>query len=237
MEHVGFELLTSGYCGGWALRGGRSARVGVASWPGAVRHRFAMQALGWWDALSEGGEQALLPRDEAATALAAALWPTILAEPLFATRILGTSTIGPDALRLLALAETLFSRLGAAAVLVLDEFQRSRSVAQAIEVAATHFARAAFAPLPPELALLLCRPWGGPGLSAPPDAVLAAQALAEALCRSYDVDWWRNPRSVEPLRQLWSRSASEPLEALVVDFDAGAAGESLRRWLEAKLGG
>jgi hypothetical protein len=110
-------------------------------------------------------------------------------------------------------------------------------VEEAIAASEVHFRRALGAPVRPELGLFLCRPWGGPGVSAPPDAVLAAYALTDTLRRDYDVDWWRNPRSAEPLRALWSRSASEPLEALVVGFDAASAELSLRRWLETKLGG
>ena len=237
IDDLGFEVASGGYCASWAMRGRQSSRVGVTSWPGAVRQRFALQALGSWDALSEAGVASLLPLDEGAVHLPAALWPLMLSEPTFAPRLLGIPTVAADALRLLALAEVLFNRLGAAAVLVLDEFQRARAVDAALEAADAHFARALYAPLQPELGLLLCRPFGGPGLTAPPDAVLGAHLLADGLRQDHDVDWWRNPRSVEPLRAIWSRTASESLEALVPNFEGAAGEESLRRWLEAKLGG
>jgi hypothetical protein len=223
--------------GAWALRGRRQSRIGASAWPHASQHRFALLACGLWDTLREAGSAALLPLDEAAASLAAALWPPLLAEPPYLTRVLHQGSTGPDDLRLLSLAEAIFNRLEAAAVLVLEEFQRTRSVAQAVAAAEVHFRRAVGAPVRPELGLLFCRPWGGPGVSARPDAVLAAHTLREALRREHDVDWWRNPRSAEPLRALWARSATEPLEALVVGFDAAAAETSLRAWIDERLGG
>jgi hypothetical protein len=236
-DEFGFELSASGYLGGWALRRGRSARVGAAAWPGASCHRFALHSLGLWDALSEAGSGALLPLDDAAPALPAALWPLLLAEAIYARRVLGAEQVSADALRSSALAEALWNRLGSAAVLVLDEFQRSRSIEQALDAAETRFGSAVFAPVPPELALLLCRPFAGPGVTAPPDAVLAAHALTDELRQSYDVDWWRNPRSLAPLRGLWSRCAGESLEALLPAFTSEKAEASFAKWLDATLGG
>jgi hypothetical protein len=178
-----------------------------------------------------------LPLDDAAAALPAALWPTLLAEPIYGRRVLGADQVSSDALRSIALVEAIFNRLGAAAVLVLDEFQRSRSVAQALDAAHSRFGNALFAPVPPDLALLLCRPFGGPAIAMPPDAVLCAHTLAGAFCRSHDVDWWRNPRSVAPLRALWSRCAGETLEALLPDFTPAKAEADYGKWLDAKLGG
>ena len=107
---------------------------------------------------------------------------------------------------------------------------------EAVAASEVHFRQALGAPIRPELGLFLCRPWGGPGVSAAPDAVLAAHLLAEGLRGVHDTDWWRNPRSADPLRALWSRSAGEPLEALVVGFEPAAGEASLRRWLDRSLG-
>jgi hypothetical protein len=235
-----FETGTRGL-GAWAISGRRQSRVGVSAWPHALSHRFALVALGLWDTVRASGWASMLPVDEAAAALASALWPPLLADRLYLARVLQANDIDPDTLRLLALGEAICDRLAAAATLVVEEFQRTRSVAQAVAASETHMRRAIFAPLRPELGLLLCRPFGvsggGPGVSAPPDAVLAARLLAQSLRREHDADWWRNPRSFVPLRDIWARSASESLEALVTGFEPAAGEAALREWFDEKLGG
>jgi hypothetical protein len=235
-----FEIGTRGL-GAWALSGRRQSRVGVSAWPHALQHRFALVALGLWDTLRASGWASMLPLDEGAASLANALWPPLLAERPYLARVLQAADADPDTLRLLALGEAVCDRLAAGAALVVDEFQRSRSVAQAVAASETHFRRAIFAPLRSELGLLFCSPFGassgGSGISAPPDAVLAARQLAQSLRRDHDADWWRNPRAFVPLRDLWARGASDSLETLVTGFDPAAGEAALREWFDEKLGG
>jgi hypothetical protein len=235
-----FETGTRGL-GAWALSGRRQSRVGVSAWPHALGHRFALMALGLWDTLRASGWASMLPMDEGAASLASALWPPLLVERDFLVRVLRAADADPDTLRLLALSEVLCDRLAAAGVLVVDEFQRTRSVAQAVAASETHVRRAIFASVRPELGLFFCRPFGasggGPGISAPPDSVLAARLLAQSLRREHDADWWRNPRAFVPLRELWARGASDSLETLLTGFDQEAGEAELREWFDEKLGG
>ena len=207
--------------------------VGVAAWPGAARWRFALQALGRWDALRDAGDDLWLPKDGAAAELLGALYPLLLPDRTFLDRVAGSrAAAGPDEVRWLALGEALWARLGATTVLVRQAFQRSGSIEAAHDAAADLFRNALGAAVPPEIGLLLCRPWGAPLVQ--PRSLLAAAELRITLREAFDEDFWRNPRAVPTLRELATRSATEPLEALVPGArDAG----SYVRWLEERLGG
>ncbi len=228
-DDVGLEAApaTIGW-GSWAVRAGGKARVGVAAPPGAPRWRLALQSIGRWDALREGGRRAFLPADPASAELLPSLWPLLLADRLFLERGVGAPGVDLDDVRRLALSELLCARLGAAAVLVRRGFQESRSVEGARGEAADRFRVALYAPIAPELGLLLCAPWQPS--SSEPRAILAAIGLASELRERFDVDWWRNPRVWPELRRI----ASEAGTATLPPQPAERA--PLDRWIVEKLG-
>jgi hypothetical protein len=147
-----------------------------------------------------------------------------------AVRVRPSST--PDDVRRLALGEVLLGRLQAAALLTQKEFERGRALEPLRDVAADQFRRALHTPVPPEVGLLLCRPWAPPLAS--PRAMFAAARLGRSLQEAFDVDWWRNPRSVPELRRLASQSASAKLDELA---PGGKGASDFARWADERLGG
>jgi hypothetical protein len=225
----------SGWLGAWAVRTTGRTSVGASGWPGALLWRSALQALGRWDSLREAGDEWLLADDPGSGELLGALYPLLLADRVFldrAVQVRPSST--PDDVRRLALGEVLLGRLQAAALLTQKEFERGRALEPLRDVAADQFRRALHTPVPPEVGLLLCRPWAPPLAS--PRAMFAAARLGRSLQEAFDVDWWRNPRSVPELRRLASLSASAKLDELA---PAGppSPGEAFRRWADERLGG
>ena len=223
--------------GSWALRGRRSRLVGTSGWPGALRARFAMQGLGRLDALSEGGQAALLPRDAAAIQVLAAVYPMLLAEGGFLGRIFAPSRLGhghgADFRRLAALGELLLQRIQAAALHLWSAFDQSRELGAVLE-AASVVSQALHATVPPDFAILLAMPWAD-GMSALPSATMTGAGLIESWREVFDEDFWRNPRFAEPLRGLASRAASESLATLVPGAHANGP-KAYARWVEAALG-
>ena len=233
-DRARFEASTrSGWLGAWAVRATGRSNVGAEGWPGALLWRSALQGLGRWDSLREAGDELLLAEDPDAAELLGALYPMLLPDRLFldrAIRVRPSST--PDDVRRLALGEVLLGRLQAAALLTLKEFERARALEPLRDVAADHFRRALHVPVPPEVGLLLCRPWA-PSLASP-RAMLAAATLGRSLQESFDVDWWRNPRAVPELRRLASTTARAKLAELV---PGGEKVEAFARWANERLGG
>ncbi len=223
----------SGWTGAWAVRASGRSHVGAAGWPGAMLWRTGLQALGRWDALREAGDEVLLAEDQGSAALLGALYPMLLPDRLFldrAIRVRPSST--PDDVRRLALSEVLLARLQAAALLTMRDFEHARALEPLRDAAVDHFRRALHMPVPPEVGLLLCRPWSPPLAS--PRAMFAAATLGRRLQEAFDVDWWRNPRSVPELRRVASVTASAKLEELV---PGGAAVDTFARWATERLGG
>ncbi len=233
-DRARFETSTkSGWLGAWAVRKSGRNHVGAAGWPGALLWRSALQALGRWDALREAGDGALLASDPGAAELLGELYPMALPDRLFldrALRVRPSST--PDDVRRLALGEVLLARLQAAAILTQKDFERSRELEPLRDAAADHFRRALHVPVPPEVGLLLCRPWAPPLAS--PRVLLAAARMHETLQEAFDVDWWRNPRAVPELRRLASTAAGATLSELV---PGGEKVDSFGRWANERLGG
>jgi hypothetical protein len=233
-ERARFEASSrSGWLGAWAVRATGRNNVGAAGWPGALLWRSGLQALGRWDSLREAGDELLLAEDAGSAELLGALYPMLLPDRLFldrAIRVRPSST--PDDVRRLALGEVLLGRLQAAALLTQKEFERGRALEPLRDVAADHFRRALHVPVPPEVGLLLCRPWAPPLAS--PRAMLAAASLNRTLQESFDVDWWRNPRSVPELRRLASTTASAKLTELA---PGGEKVDAFARWADERLGG
>jgi len=64
--------------------------------------------------------------------------------------------------------------------------------------------------------------------------MLAAASLNRTLQESFDVDWWRNPRSVPELRRLASTTASAKLTELA---PGGEKVDAFARWADERLGG
>jgi len=222
--------------GSWALRGRRSRLVGTSGWPGALRARFALQGLGRLEVLSEGGFEALLPRDPAAAQLPAAVYPMFLAEATFLRRVFGSGrseALDRDSRRLAALGEVLLQRAQAAALQVVSAFDETRRIGAATE-AAEAVSRALHAATPRELGLSIAAPWAE-GLSAWPSAVMTGAALIESWREGFDEDFWRNPRFAQPLRVLASRCAREPLAELAPEALAEGPG-AYARWVDASLG-
>ncbi len=220
----------SGWLGAWALRRGGEIHVGTSGPPGALRRRFAMQAAGRLDVLAEAGEEALVPADATAADLLGALYPLLLSDRRFLARTMGVSPEVDDPRRL-ALVELLLARLSAAATLVQKTFAETRALDTVRDAAADAFRRALFAPLPPEVGLLFCRPFAPPLAS--PRAIEAALALAGRLTEDFDEDWWRNPRAAPEVRRLAARAAQEPLDALA---PTGDSPDILSRWATRALG-
>jgi hypothetical protein len=223
----------SGWFGSWALRGRTRRVVGVAAWPGPLRLRFALQGLGRLDALAQGGRGVLLPRDAAAAQLPSALYPLWFCERLFQEKALKSRAANADTGRLAALAEILLHRAQAALVKLWATFDSAREVGAVLE-SVPLLSHALGVQIAPEVGLLLAAPWSS-GPSAWPSATLAAAALGRRLRAELDVDYWRNPRCVEPLRQLASRTAEATLVDLVPGEPASWVPE-YRAWAEEVLG-
>jgi hypothetical protein len=223
----------SGWLGAWAVRATGRDNVGAAGWPGALLWRSGLQALGRWDSLREAGDELRLAEDPGSAELLGALYAMLLSDRLFLDRAIQTRPSStPDDVRRLALGEVLLGRLQAASLLTLKDFERARAIEPLRDAAADHFRRALNMPVPPEVGLLLCRPWAPPLAS--PRAMFAAARLRETLQEAFDVDWWRNPRSVPELRRLASTTASAKLSELA---PGGETVEAFARWANERLGG
>jgi hypothetical protein len=225
-----FELASgrAAGLGSWAVPRGGRASVGAAAWTTALRWRSCLEGLGTWDVLREAGVASLLPADTGAAALWSSVYRLLLADPRFLKRV-AHATVDADGPRWLALSELLLARAGAAAVRVQAAFQTERTVARAREAAAQEFGQALFADVPPELGLLLCRPFRQEASR----ALFAAAALLGHQREAFDVDWWRNPAAVSGARELMALGATARLEELVPGMKDDAP---LAAWIDATLG-
>jgi len=178
--------------------------------------------------LREAGVASLLPADPGAAALWSSVYRLLLTDPLFLKKV-ARAAVDADGPRWLALSELLLARAGAAAVRVQAAFQRERTVARAREAAAQEFRQALFADVPPELGLLLCRPFRQDASR----SVFAAAAFLGRQREAFDVDWWRNPSAVPGARELMARGATATLEELVPEMKDDAP---LAAWIDATLG-
>jgi hypothetical protein len=140
--------------------------------------------------------------DPAVLHACAALLEGLVRDPGWLRRC-ARAELSRDDERAIAIAAVFDARLAAARILAALQAHESGLGSRAAGVHRELHARATGAELPAGMALCDLDPW------MEPLAELQGRALAERartfLRDLHDEDWWRNPRSVVPLQEIWGR--------------------------------